>query len=371
MPPKTRRSVTDTGASREPAGSRRAPSVHQLQVAAVESLTGDAVSITFEVPDELREVYRFRAGQHVTLICSDGREELRRTYSICSRVGGPLMVAVKCQPGGRFSSWVQESLRPGDRLGVMTPTGRFSLELLPSQEKFYVCVAAGSGVTPVLSNIATALELERRSRVVLLYLNRTEGETMFFRELQLLSEQHPQRLSVHHLFSRGENGGGRITKERFVELTQRVAPVGSVDDWMLCGPSSLTHELTATLAELGVAPARVHRETFTAEESEEDPNQAAEAVESDVTVVMNGETVSLRLQPSQGTILDGLLPLRPETPYACRDGVCTSCRARLTRGHVTMRRSSALDADELAAGYVLVCQARPTSPQVVVNFDAQ
>lgn len=370
MPPKTRLSVAGDGTRSEPTGSRRAPSMHELRVKAVDRVTDDAVGVTFDVPDDLREAYRFRAGQHVALIGSDGREELRRTYSICSRVGGPLMVAIKRQPAGRFSSWANDHLRAGDRLGVMTPIGRFSLELLPSQAKSYACLAAGSGVTPVLSNIATALELERRSRVVLLYLNRTEHETMFVRELRQLSEQHQQRLTVHHLYSGGRTGRGRLTKERFVELARAVAPVETVDDWMLCGPASLTREVSTTLTELGVTPSRVHRETFTAEEQTEEPSQADEAVESEVTVVMNGETTSLRLQPAQGTILDGLLPLRPDTPYACRDGVCTSCRARLTRGHVTMRRSSALDADELAAGYVLVCQARPTSPHVVLTFDS-
>lgn len=374
MPPRSRR-FARTELAPGTTEQRRAPVVHDLEVAEVRPLTEDAVCITFAVPDELTEDYRFRPGQHVVLIRrdSDEEEEVRRSYSICSRVGGPLRVAVKRQPGGIFSTWATSELRAGDVLGVMTPTGRFSLDLLPSHAKHYAAIAAGSGITPILSNIATVLELERRSRVTLLYANRTRNTAMFHDELEELRARHPDRFALHHVLSREPSNGhlhGRLTRARLGELLGDVVPAASVDEWLLCGPLSLLDEATVALNEHAVPPYTVRRELFTTSAEPDEPDDdGAPVVDSEVTVVLNGERTSLRVAPSDGPILDAVLPLRPEIPYSCREGVCTTCRARAVEGAVTMRRSSGLDSTERRAGYVLACQAQPVSEHVVLDFD--
>jgi ring-1,2-phenylacetyl-CoA epoxidase subunit PaaE len=353
--------------------ARRAPAVHPLHVAEVQPLTDDAVAITFAVPDELREDYRFRPGQHLVLVRRDGEKETRRSYSICAPAGGPLRVAVKRQPGGLFSTWATRKLRAGDVLGVMTPTGRFCLDLLPTHAKHYVAIAAGSGITPILSHIATLLEVERRSRVTLLYANRLQRSTMFHDELCALRERHPDRLAVHHVLSRepapGDHLRGRLTAGRLRELFRDVVHAEGVDEWLMCGPSSLVEDVTSVLAELAVPTRAVHRELFTAGEAEGAEPSDGIIVDSEVTVVLGGERTTVRVAASDGPILDALLAVRPEIPYSCREGVCATCRARTVEGAVTMGRSSGLDAGEQAAGYVLACQARPVSERVVLDFD--
>ncbi|NMI01862.1 2Fe-2S iron-sulfur cluster-binding protein [Pseudonocardia acidicola] len=349
--------------------------MHRLLITDVRRLTADAVCITFAVPDELHGEYHFRPGQHVVLARRVGDEEIRRTYSICSPAGGPLRVAVKHLPGGAFSTWATTELRAGDALGVMTPTGRFSLDLLPSHVKHYVAIAAGSGITPILSNIATVLEVERRSRVTLVYANRTHESTMFRDELEDLRERHPGRFALRSVFSRESSRNshlhGRLTGAWLRELLDNTIPVPDVDEWLLCGPSALVAEVTSVLTVLGVPAHSVHRELFTADNSGEPGGPRDDAVvESDVTVVLNGKRTSFHIGPSDGPILDALLQLRPDAPYACREGVCAICRVRAVEGDVTMRRSSGLEPGELRAGYVLACQAQPASQRVVLDFDA-
>lgn len=372
MPPLSRR-LAPMAASFAAAVARRAPTVHPLRVAEVQPLTDDAVAITFAVPDELREHYRFRSGQHLVLVRRDGEQQVRRSYSICAPVGGPLRVAVKRQPGGLFSTWATSRLRAGDVLGVMTPTGRFCLDLLPNHAKHYVAIAAGSGITPILSHVATVLEVERRSRVTLLYANRQQRSTMFRDELCALRECHPDRFAVHHVLSRepvpGDHLRGRLTADRLRELFGDVVPAEEVDEWLMCGPSSLVEGVTSVLAELAVPPHAVHRELFTAGEAETAEPADGVVVDSNVTVVLGGEFTTVRVPASDGPILDALLAVRPEIPYSCREGVCATCRARTVEGAVTMRRSSGLGAGELKAGYVLACQARPVTEHVLLDFD--
>jgi ring-1,2-phenylacetyl-CoA epoxidase subunit PaaE len=371
MPPMSRR-LAPTAAPFGAAVARRAPAVHPLRVAEVHPLTDEAVAITFVVPDELREDYRFRPGQHLVLVRREGEQEARRSYSICAPAGGPLRVAVKRQPGGLFSTWATSRLRRGDVLGVMTPTGRFCLDLLPNHAKHYVAIAAGSGITPILSHVATVLEVERRSRVTLLYANRLRRSTMFHDELCVLRERHPDRFVVQHVFSRepapGAHLRGRLTAPRLRELFADIVPAQGVDEWLMCGPSSLVEDVTSVLAELAVPPHAVHRELFTAGEADvAEPEDVV--VDSEVTVVLGGERTTVHVPASDGPILDALLAARPEVPYSCREGVCATCRARTVEGAVTMRRSSGLGAGELTAGYVLACQARPVSEHVVLDFD--
>jgi ring-1,2-phenylacetyl-CoA epoxidase subunit PaaE len=366
MPPRSRSSAALPSFS--PLSRRRAPALHRLRVADVHPLTEDSVSITFAVPDELREDFRFRPGQHLVLVHPDG--ETRRTYSICSSAGGLLRVGVKRQDGGIFSTWATSELRAGDQLDVMTPMGRFCLDLLPTHTKHYAAVAVGSGITPVLSHAATVLEVERHSTVTLVYANRTRASTMFAAEIEDLADRYPGRFTVHHVLSREAGPGGHLAGRLSGELLRTTVPVDGVDDWLLCGPEELVAEVTGLLTSMSVPARSIHHELFTSsgEDAHEEP--AGVVVDSDVTVIVRGEKTTVRVGPEDRSVLDAVLPVRPEVPYSCRDGVCATCRALTVEGSVVMRRTTGLDADELGAGYVLTCQARPTSDRVVLDLDA-
>jgi ring-1,2-phenylacetyl-CoA epoxidase subunit PaaE len=374
VPPLPRRLAAKAPALARP-GERRAPRVHDLRVADVRRLTEDAVCVTFEVPDELRHDYWFKQGQSVVLVRRDGEEELRRSYSICAPAGtGPLRVAIKRQEGGRVSTWATTELAVGDVVGVMTPSGRFSADVNPAQRKRYGAVAAGSGITPILSNVATILAVEKHSRVTLLYANRTAGEVMFADELAMLAERYGGRLEIHHAYSRepwpGGRPAGRLDATALTELFATTIPAARHDEWLLCGPAELVHAATDALVAAGVPPRAVHRELFAADDDPLTDGEPGPELEAEVTVVLDGRRTELLMSSSGPAILDAVLPERPEAPYSCRDGVCSTCRCLLVEGEVTMRRSSGLDAAEKRAGYVLACQAQPASRRVVLDFDA-
>jgi ring-1,2-phenylacetyl-CoA epoxidase subunit PaaE len=351
--------------------SRRVPTLHDLVVAEVRPLTDDATSVTFEVPDELREQYRFVQGQHVVLVHTLGSEELRRSYSISAPLGAKeLRVAVKRQAGGRFSTWLTTELRPGDVLGVMTPSGRFFTELNPAAVQHYGAVAGGSGITPIFSNIATILEVERRSRVSLLYVNREPSSVMLATDLDDLLARHPDRLVVHHHYSRASGAiGGRLGGVELQVLLDGALRATSIHEWLLCGPEGLLDDVSKALAGLGVDARSVHRELFGHAPGVDDAPVIGPEVDSQVTAVLNGTSTSFELSSSGISLLDALLPLRPEAPYACREGVCATCRALVVEGEVVMKRASGLDQNERRAGYVLTCQAHPAATRVVLDYD--
>lgn len=356
---------------------------HRLPVAALDRPTPDSVAITFDVPADLAELFRFEAGQHVTVRTDSvdaGGAGVRRNYSICSSaVDGPLRIAVKQIPGGVFSGYAAERLAVGDELELMTPTGRFGPALDPTHRRHYVAVAAGSGITPVLSIVATALELEADSRCTLLYGNRTRSSTMFREELAALESRFSDRLEILHVLS-GERGAspytGRID-EALLErlLAERLAP-DEVDDWYLCGPVGLVDTARDTLLARGVPAERVHAELFHVPTG---PSGGAGAgggagsgvagVASSVTVRLDGREDVVELAAGQ-SVLDGALRVRSDAPYACMGGACGTCRAKLVSGTVEMDHNYALGPADLAAGYVLTCQSQPTSPEVLIDYDA-
>ena len=373
MPPLPRRLAAAAPTLPKP-GERRVPRVHDLRVAEVRRLTDDAVCVTFDVPDELRNDYWFAQGQSVVLVHRDGDEELRRSYSICAPAGtGPLRVAIKRQEGGRVSTWATTALAAGDVVGVMTPSGRFSADVNPAQRKRYGAVAAGSGITPILSNVATILAVEKHSRVTLLYANRTAADTMFAEELAALAERSGGRLEIHHAYSREPwpdgRPPGRLDAAALAELFATTIPAARHDEWLLCGPAELVRAATDALVDAGVPARAVHRELF-ADDGDEPDGALGPDVEAAVTVVLDGRRTDLVVPSSGPAILDALLPERPEAPYSCRDGVCSTCRCLVVYGEVTMRRSSGLDAAEKREGYVLACQAHPATERVVLDFDA-
>jgi ring-1,2-phenylacetyl-CoA epoxidase subunit PaaE len=352
--------------------------LHSLRVSEVERLTDDSVAIEFDVPEDLQDVFAFSPGQHVALV-RPGSEDVRRSYSICSALGGPLRVAVKRLPDGVFSSYAHEQLQPGDTLQVFPPSGRFTAAFGPARAAHYVAIAAGSGITPVLSLLASALAVEPDSRCTLIYGNRTTSSIMFLEELEDLKDRHCDRFQLIHVLSREpqdvELAGGRVDRARLNRILEALIPPDSVDEWFLCGPFAMVQQASETLAAAGVPVARLHRELFHAEH-EPPSEEPGPPVDDDrtggaaVEVVLDGRRTSLRV-PHQGpSILDVVLRERPDAPFACKGGVCGTCRCRVVEGEVRMDHSYALEADEIAAGLVLACQSHPETGSVVLDFDA-
>jgi ring-1,2-phenylacetyl-CoA epoxidase subunit PaaE len=352
---------------------------HPLVVAEVERLTDDAVAVTFEVPEELRDAYAFEAGQSLTLRRRIGGVEERRSYSICAPVGARPRVGVRHIPGGLFSSWLVDNVRPGEEIEVQTPTGRFGAPLSPDAEAGrggrHLCIAAGSGITPMLS-VATTVLQHPDAQVTLLYGNRTTGSVMFSEELADLKNRYRHRLDVVHVLSREprdvELFSGRLDADRLRRLLTVLVPVEGVDHVWLCGPFGLIDDARVVLEELGVPKARVHYELFYVDEPPPELHRPADVVEgetSEVTLTLDGRTTTSP-QPRAATILDGAATTRHDLPYACKGGVCGTCRARLVTGQADMRRNYALDDDEVARGFVLTCQTYPSGDAVAVDFDS-
>jgi len=348
---------------------------HRLRVAAVRLLTAEATAIHLEVPARLRAAFAFRAGQYVTVVREEDGRQVRRSYSICVPEGSEeLVVGVRHLPGGRFSGYVADGLRAGDELDVLPPAGRFGPSIDPSGSRHHACIAAGSGVTPVLSVAATVLEREPRSRCTIVLGNRRTDTVMFLEELADLKDRHPDRLQLVHVLSREAQPvpllEGRLDPPRVAALLDALLPPEGVDEWYLCGPFGMVADVRALLRERGVDARRIHRELFHADAVPAASPADAQADEgATVTIVLDGRRTTFPV--AGGPLLDAVLRNRPDAPYACRGGVCGSCRCRLLEGQVAMERSWALEEDEVDAGVVLACQAHPRSERITLDFDAR
>ena len=357
---------------------KRRPGFHPLRVVAVDRLTDDAVAVTFAVPDELRPVFAFRAGQHLTVRRLVDGGDVRRSYSICSTPmdlaeRGLVRIGVRRVPGGSFSGYAVSALQPGDTVEVLPPLGAFTTELAPDRRRHYTAIVGGSGITPVLSLVATALAVEPASRFTLLYGNRYARSVMFAEELADLKDRYPARLHLVHLLSREPRDApllsGRLDEDRLRALFGTLLDPSTVDEWFLCGPYGLVTGARKVLAELGVPDRDVHTELFHVADEPPPPRPDDEDVgAAEVTIMLDGRTSSFRMGRDE-RILDAALKVRPELPYACRGGVCSTCRARLVDGEVRMARNYALEPDELAAGYVLTCQSCPLTDRLTVDYD--
>ena len=356
---------------------------HSLRVADVERLCADAVAVTFDVPDELREQFAFRAGQYLTLRTvveggADGGREERRSYSICAPAGAAPRVGVRRVATGLFSEWLVDRLAVGDEIQVAPPSGSFTPDLEPGTH--HGLIAAGSGITPVLSIAASVLAAHDDTQVTLLYGNRRTDTVMFTEELADLKNVHGPRLQLIHVLSRepmaAEIFSGRLDAERLRALLgSALVDVEDVDQWWLCGPLGMATDAQEVLLELGVPKQRLHRELFYVDEPPPEPTRdetadgAATGPTSDVTVVLDGRSTTLAL-PRSESILDAAQKVRADLPFACKGGVCGTCRARVTDGDVVMRRNFALEDDEVEAGFVLTCQSRPVTDAVTVDYDS-
>ncbi len=354
--------------------ARPRPQFHRLRVAAVERLTEDSAAITFDIPDELSELYAFRPGQSLTLRRDiDGVDE-RRTYSIAAPVGSPPRIGVREVPGGLFSTWLVREVRPGDEVEVLPPQGAFTPDL--DRPGRHLLIAAGSGITPMVS-IAASVLADPRSRVWLLYGNRRTDTVMFAEDLADLKDAHPDRFVLAHVLSReprdAELLSGRLDPERLRSLLTSLVPLHDVDDVWLCGPFEMVLSARELLTELGVPRERVHTELFFVEDEPPPPavhdDQAVEGPSVEVTVILDGRETTLQM-PRESPVLDAAQRVRPDLPFACKGGVCGTCRARVTSGQVHMRRNFALEEAEVAAGFVLTCQAMCDSESVTVDYDA-
>jgi ring-1,2-phenylacetyl-CoA epoxidase subunit PaaE len=349
-------------------------SFHELQVAEVQPLCDGAAAITFAVPDEVHSEFTFLPGQSLTLRKNVAGREERRSYSICSAVGARLRIGVREVPGGTFSGWLVHDVRPGDRIEVQSPSGSFAAQ--PDCGGRHVLIAAGSGITPMLSIAATVLQ-QPNSHVVVLYGNRRTNTVMFADELADLKDTYGQRLELIHVLSREQRAvdlfSGRLDGGRVRRLLQTFVPVAAVDHFWLCGPLGMVLDTQRVLRELDVTDERIHRELFYVEDVAPQPTQHVDGpvrgLRSEVTIVMDGRSSTLSL-PRDTSVLDAAQEVRDDLPYACKGGVCGTCRARVTVGEVDMRRNYALEQREVQTGFVLTCQSFPTTDTVTVDFDA-
>ncbi len=343
---------------------------HPLTVARVDPLTDDSAAVTFDVPGRLLDVFAFVPGQSLTI----RRGDERRSYSICSTRGRAPRIGVREVAGGAVSGWLVHEVKVGDMIDVQAPSGSFIPDL--DQPGRHVLIAAGSGITPILSIAGSVLAAHPDSTVTLLYGNRRNDTVMFADEIADLKDAYPARICLVHVLSREpqevELFNGRLDPGKLRSLLPVTVDVAAADDWWLCGPFSMVQGAIDVLTELGVARNRIHRELFYVED--EPPAEAKHADApvgpgAEVTVLLDGRSSTATVEP--GTpILDGAQRLRPDLPFACKGGVCGTCRALLTQGEVTMRRNYALEREELAAGYVLTCQALAASDKITVDYDA-
>jgi ring-1,2-phenylacetyl-CoA epoxidase subunit PaaE len=350
---------------------------HALTVADIRQETPDSVSIAFAIPEPLRDEFQFTPGQFLTVRATLEGEECRRSYSICSGAGEPEMrIAVKKTPGGRFSTFANELLRPGAELEVMPPEGRFIAEA--NYGRHLAFFAAGSGITPVLSIIRSALAANPQSRVTLFYGNRTTTSIMFREALDDLKDRYLDRLSVFHVLSRESQDidllNGRIDGEKIALLARTILRPNEVDAYFLCGPYGLIEEGRAALLAAGVDPSRIKVELFSAEGMPRPAPivvgaAASPASAARVDCVLDGVTYHLDVRADQH-VVDAAHEQGVELPYSCKGGMCCTCRCKVAAGEVVMDVNYSLEAWEIEAGFVLACQSRPIGERVKLDFDA-
>lgn len=357
---------------------------HPLTVRSIEPDTAEAVIVSFDVPAALRATFGFTQGQYLTLRATIDGQDLRRSYSICAGVDDAVLrVGVRKVRGGVFSNWINSRLQPGDTVQVMAPQGRFFVPLDPAARRHHLGIAGGSGITPILSIMKTVLAREPQSTFTLIYGNRSLQSTMFKEELEDLKNRYLTRLTLHHVFSDEPTDAplnmGMMDRAKIGDFLASVVPAAGVAHAYVCGPYQMNDEAEAALRAAGVAAERIHIERFgvapqaaggaggvDAVVHTPDPGDAEQAR---VVIVRDGLKREIEFRRQQPSILDAAAAAGLEVPFSCTSGVCGTCRAKLLEGAVRMERNFALDAADVAAGFVLCCQAHPTTERVVLSFD--
>jgi ring-1,2-phenylacetyl-CoA epoxidase subunit PaaE len=353
------------------------PRFHRLAVRELRRETADAVSLTFAIPKDLADDYSFAPGQYLTLRTTMDGEEVRRSYSICSGPNdGELRIAVKKVDGGAFSSWAADELKAGDELDVMTPTGRFGVAPAPDEARIYVGFAAGSGITPILSLAKGVLAREPRSRFFLFYGNRTTSGMLFREALEELKDRFIDRLSVFHVISGEEQDipilHGRLDGAKVSVLLRSLVPAQSVDHVFICGPTGMSDEIETTCRNVGIADDRIHVERFVSEFGGKPRPKAVVPASAPpkafASLIIDGKRREVPVADGEA-ILDAALRGGVDLPFACKGGMCSTCRAKLVEGKAEMEVNYSLEPWELKAGFILTCQAKPTTDKVVVDYD--
>ena len=350
---------------------------HRLPIARVDRETRDAITVTFDIPHALRDHFRFEAGQHLTLRAEIDGEKVRRSYSICAPEGDALRIAVKRAPGGRFSAWANDVLRAGAHVEATAPMGRFNVARAPQAVRHDLAVAAGSGITPILSMIATSLANEPGSRFTLIYGNRSSASVMFREELAALKDRYLSRFNLVHVLSREPQDiellHGRIDRAKADALFERWVPIGDVDYAFICGPEGMMDAVRASLAAHGMPEQRIRIERFAASIPKPThvprPLPSAARTQCEVNVVVDGSQRSFLLEKGRENIIDAGLRNGVELPFSCKGGVCSTCRCRLVEGEVDMDVNFALEDYEVARGFILACQSYPVTDRVTIDFD--
>jgi len=354
---------------------------HDLSVRSIAPDTAEASILSFDVPPELRETFGFTQGQYLTLRATIDGQDLRRSYSICAGVDdGELRVGVRRVKGGVFSNWINEQVRPGDRISVMAPQGRFFVPIAPESRRHHLGIAGGSGITPILSIMKTVLAREPMSRFTLIYGNRMLRSTMFKEELEDLKNRYMTRLSLQHVFSDEPTDSpinmGVMNRDKIGAFLAAVVPAPTIDHVYVCGPFQMNDEAEAALLAAGVPAERIHIERFGVALPAGAPvgaviheTQPGDAEQARVVIVRDGLRREIEFRKDQPSILDAASAAGLEVPFSCTSGVCGTCRCKVVEGKVRMERNYALDAREVAEGFILACQAHPLTERVVLSFD--
>ncbi|WP_293894509.1 1,2-phenylacetyl-CoA epoxidase subunit PaaE [Flavobacterium sp.] len=351
---------------------------HSIKVADVYKVTKDCSVITFDIPAELQEEFQFKQGQHLTLRANINGKDERRSYSLCSSpMENKWQVAVKKISEGVFSTFVNDTLKKGDSLDLIAPHGAFHTNVNPAHAKNYIAFAAGSGITPILSIIKTHLAAEPKSTFKLFYLNRTVKSIIFKEEIEQLKNKYFGRFEIFHFLTKEHRNiellNGRFSKEKLQILTDKIIDIPSTDDCFICGPEQMIYLLRDELTAAGLPKEKIHFELFNTGISEEDKQRISKIVEkkvegTEVTVIDGGKEFHFVMDEAYDNILDSAIAAGADLPFACKGGVCSTCRCKIVEGTAEMKVNYALDASEVAKNYILSCQAVPTSKKVVVDF---
>lgn len=354
---------------------------HPLTIADIRRETSDCVSIAFTVPEELKEIFNYTQGQYITLRKTLNGEEVRRSYSVCSSpLDNELRVAVKKVEQGLFSTHANDVLQKGDTLDVMPPVGKFFTALDPQQTKCYTGFAAGSGITPLLSIIKTTLQTEPKSSFTLVYGNRNRHSIIFKEELEALKNRYMERFRVIYILSREKTDAainfGRIDADKCTELCNKNLDIAHTDEFFLCGPEAMIFSVKEQLEAMGVDQKKIHFELFTTPGGKtaaavQRASSEKTEVKSRITIKLDGVSFDFDLGFEGDAILDAALKQGADLPYACKGGVCCTCRAKLVEGEVDMDVNYGLEQEEIEQGFILTCQAHPRTEKVVVDFDSK
>lgn len=353
---------------------------YKLKVKEIRRETPECVSVAFEIPEEKKDIFKFTQGQYITIRKYFMGEEIRRSYSLCtSPLDNDFRVAVKKMYDGKFSNFANTELKVGDELEVMPPLGKFFTPLAESNSKNYVGFAAGSGITPIISILKSVLKLEPKSSFTLFYGNKNVESVMFMEELESIKNKYMGRFSLNYIMSREAIGSalfkGHINGEKCREFAKNIFDPKTTDEVFICGPESMLIDLKETLLDLGMPEKSIHFELFATSgiaKKKHDEEVVLEAdVLSEVTLIIDGDEFKFNLKTTDVNILDAGLKNGAHLPFACKGGVCCTCRAKLLEGKVDMEVNYSLEPDELEAGFILTCQSHPLTKKVVVTFDEQ